>query len=241
VVQRITMAVFLFGVGYRMAGKVTALKQQKGNQNRTSIYLDGRFAFGVPAIVAAALKPGQYLTDAEIDALQERGLTEAAYDRTLGYLTHRPRSRGEISGYLHKQGLSDAQIEAVCARLERAGLIDDAEFARFWVENRERFRPRGPGALRYELRSKGIGEGVIEEALESVDPSSSAYHAAGNKARQLSHLDRSTFNRKLVEYLARRGFGYDVAREAADRHWTELAAGARSELDEPEGLTRRTE
>jgi regulatory protein len=206
-----------------MAGRITALRYQKRNQDRVSIYLDGRFAFGLPAIVAASLKIGQELSDAEIEALQSLGSIESAHSQALNYLSYRPRSRAEMVEYLEKRGQSEAQVEAIIARLERAGLVDDQEFARFWVENRERFRPRGLQALRYELRLKGIGEEEIEGALESIDVSASAYRAAGRKALQLGHLDRREFDRKLVEYLGRRGFDYEVAREVAGRYWAELA------------------
>jgi SOS response regulatory protein OraA/RecX len=80
-------------------------------------------------------------------------------------------------------------------------------------------------ALRYELRLKGISHEIIEQALAPVDVSASAYRSASKKARQVQHLDQREFRRKLVEYLARRGFDYDVAREAAERHWKEMAAG----------------
>jgi regulatory protein len=206
-----------------MAGRITALKYQKRNRNRVSVYLDDRFAFGLPALVAASLRTGQHLSDAEVEALQEKGNVEAAYSRVLDYLSYRPRSQAEVVTYLQKRGLSDAQIEAVTARLKRAGLVDDEEFARFWIENRERFRPRGLRALRYELRSKGIGDDVIDQALAGIDVSESAYRAAGKKVRQWNHLDRKTFDRKMVEYLARRGFDYEVAREVARRYWAELS------------------
>ena len=102
--------------------------------------------------------------------------------------------------------------------------MDDAEFARYWVDNRERFRPRGLRGLRYELQSKGIDNEVIDEALASVDPSASAYRAADKKAQQFRNLEESVFERKLVEYLARRGFAYDIAQEVARRHWQALMA-----------------
>jgi SOS response regulatory protein OraA/RecX len=73
------------------------------------------------------------------------------------------------------------------------------------------------------LRNKGISEEIIEEALAAVDPSQSAYNAAEKRARQLSGLDSQAFSRKLVDYLARRGFSYDVAREVTERCWSELA------------------
>jgi regulatory protein len=205
-----------------MVAEITALKFQKKNRDRVSVYLDGRFAFGLPAIVAAHLKPGQFLTDAEIGALQEQGVVEGAYSRALNYLSYRPRSKAEVVAYLQGRDVPEQQIESVIERLERVGLLDDEAFARFWVENRERFRPRGIRALRYELRNKGLDERVIEEALASVDASASAYRAAGKKARQLRHADQQTFQRKVMDYLARRGFDYGVAREIAVRHWSEL-------------------
>ena len=205
-----------------MAGKITALKYQKKNRDRVSVFVEGRFAFGLPAIVAASLRKEQFLSDAEIESLQEQGSTESAYGRTLNYLSYRPRSRAETVEYLEKYGLSEAQVEAIVGRLERAGLLDDEAFALYWVENRERFRPRGARALRYELRAKGIVDAEIDQALASIDVSASAYRAASRKAQQLSHLDQPTFKRKLVEYLARRGFDYEVAQETAERHWEAL-------------------
>jgi regulatory protein len=207
-----------------MAGKITKLEYQKKNPDRVSVYLDGRFAFGLPSIVAVHLTPGQFLSDVEIENLRDEGAVESAYNRALNYLSYRPRSRAEIDTYLQKRGMSEGQIEGIIERLERAGLLDDKAFAEFWVENRERFRPRGLSALRYELRGKGLNDEIIEQALASVDVSESAYQSASKKARQWKHLDQQTFHRKMVEYLARRGFEYEVAREVAERHWTELAA-----------------
>jgi regulatory protein len=208
-----------------MAGKITALKHQKRNQDRVSVYLDGRFAFGLPAIVAASLRQGQYLSDAEIATLTAQGAVESLYNQALNYLSYRPRSKSEVVSYLRRHGASETEIESTIDRLERAGLLDDEAFAQFWIENREQFRPRGLRALDYELRSKGLESEIIEQALTSVDAAASAYRAASKKAGQLSHLDETTFRRKLVAYLARRGFDYEIAREAAERHWVELTTG----------------
>lgn len=204
-----------------MAGKITALKLQKKNRDRVSVFIDGRFALGLPAIVAATLETGQFLSEEKIEALRDTGTLESAYSRALNYLSYRPRSQAEVMTYLEKRGASDSQIESIVERLERSGLLDDQAFARYWVENRDQFRPRGPRALRYELRRKGIHDKYIDEALTLTDAPSSAYKAASRKAEQLSQLDETSFTKKLVEYLARRGFDYGVARDVAERHWAE--------------------
>jgi regulatory protein len=208
-----------------MAGKITALEVQKKNPDRVSVYLDGRFAFGLPVITAAWLVQGQILSDVDIEALQEEGAVESAYQKALGYLSYRPRSQAEMEDYLRRGGAPEAQVEAVAERLVGAGLLDDEAFAHYWVENREQFRPRGLRALRYELRQKGIDDEIIDQTLASLDSSESAYRSVDKKARQWSHLGQQAFYRKTVEYLARRGFEYEVARETAERLWRELAAG----------------
>jgi len=214
-----------------MAGKITALKYQKRKRDRVSVYLDGRFAFGVPEIVAARLLVGQSLSDADVEALCEHGSVEDAYNRALDYLSYRPRSQAEIVTYLQRHDIPDTQAQEVVERLQAAGLVDDQAFAQFWVENREQFRPRGPRALRYELQRKGVGQQAIDQALEALDPSAGAYQAAASKARQLSHLDQNEFFRKLVDYLARRGFDYDVAKETANRCWSEVGSHAESSAE----------
>jgi regulatory protein len=214
--------------GQGLAGRITSLEYQKRNQDRVSVFVDGRFAFGLPAIVAATLRPDQFLSDADVERLREQGSVEDAYNSALDYLSYRPRSREEVVRHLQRRNTPGPQIEAVAARLQEACLLDDEAFARFWVENRERFRPRGVRALRYELRRKGISSDAIDQALDDLDMSASAYEAAAKKARQISGLERPEFLRRMVEYLARRGFDYEVARQAAERHWAELAAGEES-------------
>jgi len=71
------------------------------------------------------------------------------------------------------------------------------------------------------LRAKGIEDAIIDLALGTVDIDASAYRAAAPKARQWAHLDRHAFQQKVISYLARRGFDYDVAQDVAARCWSE--------------------
>jgi regulatory protein len=205
-----------------MAGKITALKFQKRNKDRVNVYVDGRFAFGLVAIEAARLKVGQTLSDDDIARLQVQDEVGQAYERALNFLSYRPRSEAEVRRNLSKKGIEEAVVEAVVDRLVRAGLLDDQEFARYWVENRLRFRPRGVRALRHELREKGVSDSVIADALASLDEETAARQVAEAGARRLSHLDPRDFRRKLVAYMARRGFSYAVSEPLVEEM---LAAG----------------
>ena len=193
-----------------MAGTITALRFQKRNQNRVNVYLDDRFAFGLVAIEAARLRVGQTLDDDEIARLKKQDQVGQAYERALNFLSYRPRSQAEVRRNLRRKGVDDDAIEAVIERLTRARLLNDLEFARYWVENRVEFNPRGARALRHELGEKGVAASIITRALEDFDEEASARKVAETGARRLAHLEPRDFRRKFKGYMARRGFSYAV-------------------------------
>jgi regulatory protein len=205
-------------------GKVTALVAQASDAERVNIFLDGEYAFGLHIDVAAQLQRGQELSPEDIAALQRLDTGERAYGRALNYLSYRPRSEHEVARYLREKDTPEDVIVDVLARLRRAGLVDDLAFARMWVENREASRPKGAWGLRAELRQKHVPDEDIDAAVVGLDPEASALRAAERKAVRLAHLDENTFRSRLLAFLRRRGFGYDVARRVVDRLWNELGA-----------------
>jgi regulatory protein len=212
-----------------MLRKVTALKYQKKNRQRVNVYLDGQYAFGLQASVAARLRVGQALAPEEIAQLQNRDLAEVAYDKALGFLGYRPRSRAELEVYLARRKVPPAVTQTVLARLTAVGLVDDDAFARYWVENRESFRPRGRRSLRFELRRKGVPDAVVETATREIDEADSAYRAAQDLAQRLSNLDSQTFRRRLAGFLQRRGFDHEVVKETVNRLWREVHGSGEEE------------
>ena len=217
-----------------MAGTITALKLQKKNKKRVSVYLDGRYAFSLAAIEAAKLRREQLLSDQEIEDLLDRDSFQKTYARTLRFLSYRPRSEAEVRRYLQGKKVPPTIEAKVVERLTSAGLLDDPAFASYWVENRESFNPRGRHALRYELRQKGLSEETIALALEDIDEEESAYRALINRARRMPPLDRGTFRKKLGAFLRRRGFSYEVISAVLERTWQEMVEEGRT-LDESEG------
>ena len=207
-----------------MAGTITALKVQKRNPRRVNVYLDGHYAFGLAAIEAAKLRRDQVLSDEDIERLKKRDSFEKAHDRALHFLSYRPRSEAEVRRYLQGKAVSPAVEEEVVERLTRAKLLDDLAFARYWVENRERFKPRGLRMLRYELRQKGVDAKIIAQSLADLNEEESAYRVATQRGRRLAHLDQASFRQKLSAYLLRRGFPYGVVNPTVERTWQEIRA-----------------
>jgi regulatory protein len=201
---------------------ISAIEPQKKNPDRVNVYLDGDFAFSLDRILAVWLKIGQQVDDQKVAMLQAEDQREAAYQKALHFLSYRPRSSAEVRRNLSERGLSLKLVEATLQRLELAGLVDDAAFARSWIENRDTFRPRSALALRTELRRKGLTDEVIESALNGhVDEETLALDAARKHAARLSGQLWPEFRRKLEGYLARRGFSYSTIAPVVSKVWRE--------------------
>jgi len=205
---------------------ITAISRQKRNPDRVNLYLDGNFAFGLAAIAAVGLKIGQTLTEAEIAALQKADELEKAKLAAIRYIEYRPRSVREVEKKLRDKGYDDPVIQAVVERLQEVALLDDAAFARYWVEQRETFRPRSRMALQQELRQKGIGRQQIDEAVAEVDEYEAARRAAQKKLSRWQQLDEAGFKQKMGGFLQRRGFPYEIIRDIIATFWEEIATHA---------------
>jgi regulatory protein len=205
-------------------GTITALRFQKRNKERVNVYLDGKYAFGLTAIKAAGLHNGQVLSDANINALKVQHQQDQAFDRAVRFLSYRPRSRVEIERYLRRNESDDAVLSDAMDRLEQAGYIDDEAFARFWVDNRQRFRPRGQRALGYELRQKGVSSHTIATALDDLDDEKAAWQAVEGRLPRWKDLTDEQLRRKVAAFLQRRGFDYEVIHLAYQKLYQTLHA-----------------
>ncbi|GIV69102.1 RecX family transcriptional regulator [Caldilinea sp.] len=205
-----------------MAGVITRLQVQKNNPQRVNVFLDGEFAFGVTLDVAASLRKGQRLSDAEIAALRSQDAVEKAYQAALRFLASRPRSRAEVERRLAAKGHAAEAIAPALERLEAHGYLDDASFAAYWVENRSRFRPRSAAAVRHELRQKGVDAETIRSALGELDEDEAAWAAVAQRLERWRGLTKEQLTQKIMNYLARRGFGYEIAQRTARRAWAQL-------------------
>lgn len=224
-----------------MTHKIAALRMQRNQRRVTAQMEDGR-TLTLAAILAAPLRVGQPLDDAQITRLEREDLLEDGFQRSLALIARRPRSRAELETYLRRRKLDAATISEVIERLAQRGFINDAEFARAWVENRQSFRPRSRRVLQAELRKRGVTEDDSQPALEGVREHDAALAAARKRAQRLAgHFPgddrqaRFAFEKKIIAFLAMRGFEFDLARDTARQVWQEAQAGdGRAEIPSEE-------
>jgi regulatory protein len=206
-----------------MERKITALTAQKKNPNRINVFLDGEFAFGLERIVAAWLKIGQELSEEKISHLLKEDTREIAFQKAMHFLSYRVRTEKEMRQNLLSHDFDNELVDEIIAKLKDKGLLNDLQFARAWIDNRNQYRPRGQKALAVELQQKGVSHEAIEEALGDVgDELGLALNAGKKYAVRLGHEDWNLFRQKLSAYLGRRGFSYDIVRDAVRQLWEEI-------------------
>ncbi|MEI6290262.1 MAG: RecX family transcriptional regulator [Chloroflexota bacterium] len=205
--------------------KITSIEQQKKNPNRVNIFLDGEFAFGLSRLTAAWLSTGQELTDEKVNSLQLDDARDAAMQKALNFLGYRARSRKEVVDNLEKHEIPPAVIETTISRLKELHLVNDDEFARAWVENRNTFRPRSSRVIAYELRLKGLDRDLINKVVsENTDDHVLAREAARKYLRKVQNLEWQEFRQKLGGFLGRRGFSYEICASVIREIWNEIKA-----------------
>jgi regulatory protein len=192
---------------------VTKLEQQKKNPGRINVFLNGEFAFGISRAIAPWLEEGEELSDTRIKDLQSQDMVGGAYQRAINFLSYRNRSEKEIRLNLLKHQIPEDHILFVLNKLRRNSLVNDHGFAREWVENRNRFKPRGKRALFSELYQKGISNQIIEEVLLDLDEEELALRYGHQILPKLKNLDEKAFQEKLYGYLSRRGFSYGISKD----------------------------
>ena len=162
-----------------------------------------------------SFRPAARLRKASRPARDAPPLGEA-YDAAVRYLGRRPRSVSEIKRHLRTNRFDDAAQDVAVERLRAQGYIDDEAFARYWVEQRARFRPKGERAIVSELMAKGVARETIDLVLGEADPETETKRAREVIRRPMTRwraMDEREQKRKIQQYLVSRGFSYDVIDE----------------------------
>jgi regulatory protein len=190
--------------------KITAIRQQERLKGRYSLYVDENYAFSLSAdaLLDSHLVIGQELDEAQLKEYKRLSEDDKAYGLTLAYVVRRIRSRSELRDYFRRKEYGEALAQQILERLERQGFVDDEIFAEAWVRNRRMLKPVSIRRLQAELRQKGVSEEIIEKTLAEDETSEEDVlrELIARRRNQTKYQD----DQKLIQYLARQGFGYDA-------------------------------
>ena len=210
---------------------ITDIKQGVKNPNRVNIFVDNQYSFSldIAQVVDYKLKVGREISDSELVELKKASEFGKLYQRALEWALTRPRSEREVRDYLRRKlrGHSENTLRAgrpslkfselasefsdeIIQRLISRGYVDDRKFAEFWVENRFVKKGVSRKRLKMELMKKGISQEIIEEVLDGRDDAIEIRKMILKKQAKYSEPE------KLMAYLCRQGFSYDLVRKVMD-------------------------
>jgi regulatory protein len=196
---------------------VTAVRAAGGD--RVAVELDGHLAWVLTALAAhrLELRPGARL-DADLWArAQARAEAEAAEAAAARLLAARSRTQAELRRRLLRRH-APAAVDAALGHLLRMGaLTDDAEFARRWLAGPQAATLAAPARVAALVR-RGVPPAVARQAVAEAgdgDDGAAALALARRAARRYAGLPGAQAYRRLVAFLARRGFSAEDAVRAA--------------------------
>jgi regulatory protein len=197
--------------------RITAVDSHPRQRDTVTLEIDG-VRFGT---VSGELARAEGLTVGRIvepelhERLASAADAEAAYRTVLRALEVRSYARSDLARRMIRKGHPRQAVEAGLERAAALGLLDDAAYARNYVQTRSA-RGRGPARLMRDLLSMGVDRALIDRAIaaewtEETDRTAMPIALAEKRAAQLRGLPRQTRRRRVVAYLARRGFsGRDI-------------------------------
>lgn len=203
--------------------KITSITFQVRDPSRVNISIDGKFRFSldINQVVDFKLKSGIEISPEELTFYETESRFGKLYARAAEYCLMRPRSVKEIRDYLYRKTLSrrdkkgelregystDVTVR-VLDRLIEKKLVDDRKFTAYWIENRNLSKGISRRKLTAELMSKGVDSSIINELLAVCARDDDL------EIKKIIKKKRSKYDdSKLIAYLARMGFSYDLIKE----------------------------
>ena len=129
----------------------------------------------------------------------------------LNALVARAKSKGELLAHLKKRGVEDDVAQATIFCLQENGLINDSEFAKAWTQSRHTSKKLSKRIIAGELRTRGVDQSSIDEALDEIDDESeyrTAFSLGMKKYNTMSRLEPEVQIRRIQSLLQRKGFSF---------------------------------
>ncbi len=139
------------------------------------------------------------------------------YNFALRFLSYRPRSEKEVREKLKSKKVEPLIIDKIIAKLIDKKFINDEEFAKGWIESRQRFKPRSLRLIKMELKQKGISTETINNLQLTINSDlEQAKKLVEKRIGRLKGLSKQKIYEKLGRYLASKGFNWDTIKKAID-------------------------
>lgn len=199
--------------------KINKIETQKKNKKRSTIYIDGNFAFGISneLLVKFDLHEGDEINEDLIQNVLLAKEKQRIRDRAYRLLHYRNRATKELKDRLLRIGFDAALVQEVIDEMVEDNTLNDENFAEAFIADYTKIRTKGNIFIRHELRKKGVASDVIEKLMQKRDEKQIADDYMRSKLATLD-IVKPKDRQKALRRLLTRGFTPAIAYEVIKEH-----------------------
>lgn len=139
---------------------------------------------------------------------------ERAKSRAINYISGKLKTKYEVRLKLKENGFAEDVIDEVLDILEKEEYLNDKVYCEIFIEDKKKLNGYGKNKIKSLLIQKGISKNIFEGFLNEFEYDEEFDNALkmGIKKLELLSNEEDNFKKKqkIVNYLAYRGFGFDV-------------------------------
>lgn len=199
--------------------KITKIEKQKNNLKRYSVFIDDEFAFGIDELdlLYYKLSENTQIDETKYNFILENVIYNKAKNKAVKYISYQPRTEKEVTEKLKECEYSDDIIFRVIETMKKYNYINDKEYAKNFLTSKLNLKGYGIFKISFDLKQKGISDDIINDIIENTELNENkrALEVLEKKLRGKKISDYKE-KQKLYNFLLRRGFSYDVIKEAVN-------------------------
>ena len=187
--------------------------------------VQGDFSRRVPSVPSetgddrrdAAICEPSFESESDAAGWEPAAPERSAHEDAVRILGRRARSSGELREELARLSHDAGEIEEVIEEFTRSLYLDDLGLARALSEKLRDSKRASRSQIRVKLQARKLPNDVIEAAVGELDPDEEfelLRQTARDRAAKLGGLERHVAERRLLGYLARRGWSGESALRA---------------------------
>lgn len=139
---------------------------------------------------------------------------ERAKSRAINYISGKLKTKYEVRLKLRENEFSNEVIDEVLEILENEEYLNDRLYCEIFIEDKKRLNGYGKNKIKSLLIQKGISKSIFEDFLDNFEYEDEFDNAVKMGIKKLNLLaneeDKFKKKQKIINYLAYRGFSFDV-------------------------------
>ena len=199
--------------------KISKIEPQKRNKTRSTIYINGNFAFGLSneIILKYDLHEEDEIDDDLIQNVLLARERQKIRERAFRILRYRRRTVQELRTRLLKVGFEEKLVNEIIKEFIQDKTLDDVTFAQAFATDYTKLKPKGNIFIKRELAKRGISGEVIEDLMQKRDERSLVEEFVQKKLTRFD-IKNLKDKRKMIQHLLRRGFTPGVVYEVINSY-----------------------